>query len=136
MLLYRPAATGKRQEQTTPIKFTATTLIQKDGNGPGKDLEMQRVQSGKSGSPPIVGVWSYPHYTGMTAFITFTRDGRMLFRLPMRSDPGTWAVSGSSLTFTTPGEAGRTYAYEIRDDILTMSGNGQQFKYKRVTPFD
>jgi hypothetical protein len=129
--------TGKRQEQSTSIEVTPNTFVQKGGAGEGKDLEMKRVEPGKPGSPLIVGVWSYPHSSGMTAYITFTSDGRMLFRLPRRSAPGGWTISGQLLTLSIRGQSSQTYTYAISGDVLTMiQGHGEPVKYKRVMPFD
>ena len=44
--------------------------------------------------PAIVGVWSTPHETGQTAFLLYTSDGRVVFRLPIRADRGRWSASG------------------------------------------
>ena len=127
--------TGKRQEQSTSIQVTRSTFVQKGGAGEGKDLEMKRVESGKPGSPLIVGVWSYPHSTGITAYITFTDDGRMLFRLPGRSAPGSWAISGPLLTLSIRGQSSQTYTYAISNGVLTMTADhGEPVKYKRVMP--
>src|SRR4030095_4327297 len=57
-----------------------------------------RKRAGGPQDPAIVGVWSTPHETGQTAFLLYTSDGRVVFRLPIRADPGRWSATGDHLS--------------------------------------
>ena len=59
----------------------------------------RRVSPATQGVHPIVGVWTYEHYTKSTAYERFSADGKMDLRIPMpgRSN-GRYTVSKSTLT--------------------------------------
>ncbi len=81
-------------------------------------------------TPSIVGVWTYPYHTGGTAYEEYTQDGRMLFRLPIRTTGCRWTVDADRLVLTLGNES-MTSRWRIADDRLTMDVNGQSRAYRR-----
>lgn len=125
---FKDSATGKVSE----IRFEGATLVQKDAQS-GAEIRMTRQGAGGPPDAPIVGVWSFRHETGVTAFIMFTADGRMIFRLPIRADRGRWSVAGDSLTMGLKGSAMTRFRYEVQGDQLVLtSDQGRQERYTRA----
>jgi hypothetical protein len=80
-----------------------------------------------------VGVWSTPHETGPTAFLLYTRDGRVVFRLPIRADRGHWSVSGDQLTLSPGSSAASSVRYAVNGDRLVLvDGRSRQTTYLRA----
>ena len=120
--------TGKVQETVHHVRFEGDRLIQ---SAQGRDLKLTRVQPGRPGSPQIVGVWSYPHEAGGTALVMYTPDSRMVFRLPMRSDRGTWSGAPTELTMSFSGP--RTLRYHVDGDRLVLTDDqGKTHEYRRA----
>lgn len=98
---------------------------------------MTRKRSGSPQDRPIVGVWSYPHYAGGTAFVMFTSDGRMIFRLSIRTDRGNWSISGDLLTIAVPGSRTTTFRYKLEAAQITLTDDqAKERKYKRAELLD
>lgn len=126
------SATGGAMEQTTTeIRFEGDALIQKSAQS-GAETRMTRKRAGGPHDAPIVGVWAYAHEAGGTAFMMYTADGRLIFRLPMRADRGRWSVSGDKLTIgPMPATARLTYRAE-GDQLLLTDDQGKQVTYTRA----
>jgi hypothetical protein len=77
-------------------------------------------------------VWRYRHYTGALAFERYTMDGRMYFRLPMRSFVGRYALKGRELSLTQSNRpmVRMTVAFD-GGDTLNLSGNNRTTPYRR-----
>ena len=82
---------------------------------------------------PIVGTWSFKHYTGGTAFQVFTADGDAHLRVPFRTDGGTYTVSAETLTIVIEGRDPWQVRYAIDGAMLTLlSADGSREQYNRV----
>jgi hypothetical protein len=128
---FTPATGGVVEQTTTEIRFEGDALIQKS-TGSGLETRMDRKRPGRPQDPPIVGVWSYPHDTGRTAFMLYTADGRLIFRLPIRADRGRWSVSGDQLRLG-PMPATTRVTYRVEGDQLVLTDDqGKQDTYTRA----
>jgi hypothetical protein len=128
---FTPATGGAVEQTTTEIRFEGNVLIQKS-TGSGLETRMDRKRAGGPQDPPIVGVWSYSHDTGRTAFMLYTADGRLIFRLPIRADRGRWSVSGDQLTLgPMPATTRVTYRVEA-DQLVLTDDQGKQVTYTRA----
>jgi hypothetical protein len=128
---FTPATGGAVEQTTTEIRFEGDVLIQKS-TGSGLETRMTRKRAGGPHDAPIVGVWAYPHEAGGTAFMMYTADGRLIFRLPMRANRGRWSVSGDKLTIgPMPAAARLTYRAE-GDQLVLTDDQGKQVTYSRA----
>ncbi len=128
---FTPATGGPVEQTTTEIRFEGSVLIQKS-KGSALETRMDRKRAGGPQDPPIVGVWSYPHDTGRTAFMLYTADGRLIFRLPIRAERGRWSVSGDQLTLgPMPATTRATYRVE-GDQLVLTDDQGKQVTYTRA----
>jgi len=109
------------------IHFEGDSLVMV---GPdGSTVRKDRV-SGKGAS--ILGDWRYCHYAGAVAYERYAEDGRLLFRLPMRSTAGSYAVTGGELTIRMPEKPDATWTVEVRgDELLLSTGGGPATEYRR-----
>jgi hypothetical protein len=128
---FTPATGGPAEQTTTEIRFEGDELIQKSTQS-GIETRMTRKRAGGPQDAPIVGVWAYPHETGGTAFMMYTADGRLIFRLPIRADRGRWSVSGDKLTIG-PMAATTRVTYRMQGDQLVLADDqGKQMTYTRA----
>jgi hypothetical protein len=128
---FTPASGAPVEQTTTEIRFEGNVLIQRSV-GSGLETRMDRKRAGGPLDPPIVGVWSYPHDTGRTAYMLYTADGRLIFRLPIRADRGRWSVSGDQLTMgPLPATARLTYRMQ-GDQLVLIDEQGKETSYMRA----
>ncbi len=97
----------------------------------GSIVRKERLGRPDTGLPAIVGAWRYRHETGATAFERYTDDGRMFFRLPMKSSAGRYVLKGSDLLLTRPNQADITMKVFLNGDELSLSTSGQTSAYRR-----
>jgi hypothetical protein len=123
--------TGKTKVTKNAIRFEGDDLIEKNGGGPRQDLRMTRQTPADTGNP-ILGTWKYPHSSGATAFVTFTRDGREILRIPLKVDGGSWVAVDNRLTLRVGGKEPVTVTYHIDGGMLTTVKDAKEFRYRRV----
>jgi hypothetical protein len=86
----------------------------------------RRVGVATWGVHPIVGVWTYEHYTKSTAYERFGADGMVDLRIPMpgRSN-GRYTVSDSTLTLEHEEDVSE-YSFAREGDLLTLTKKGDR----------
>jgi len=132
---FTPASGGPVEQTTAEIRFEGDTLIQKS-TASGVETRMERKRAGGPQDPPIVGVWSYPHEAGRTAYMLYTGDGRLIFRLPIRGDRGRWSVSGDQMTMG-PMPATERLTFRLQDGLLVLTDEqGKEMAYTRAEVFE
>jgi hypothetical protein len=132
LTFYRHPGSGATETQAAGIRFEGDIMIQKDPQT-GGETRLTRKRAGGPQVPPIVGVWSTPHETGQTAFLLYTSDGRVVFRLPIRADRGRWSASGDELTLASGPSTSATVHYTVQGDRLVLIDSlGKQIVYSRA----
>lgn len=132
LTFYRHPGSGATETQAAGIRFEGDVMIQKDPQG-GGETRLTRRRAGGPQDAPIVGVWSTPHETGQTAFLLYTSDGRVVFRLPIRADRGRWTASGDQLTLASGPSAPTTVRYTVQGDRLVLVDSlSKQTVYSRA----
>jgi hypothetical protein len=132
LTFYRHPGSGATETQAAGIRFEGDIMIQKDPQT-GGETRLTRKRAGGPQDPPIVGVWSTPHETGQTAFLLYTSDGRVVFRLPIRADRGRWSASGDELTLASGPSTSATVRYTVEGDHLVLIDSlGKQIVYSRA----
>ena len=93
-------------------------------------VTMTRVGPATPGASPIAGTWSYPHYTGRTAYETFTRGGKWYLRVPMDLRQGRYTVTPGAVVVQS---AKQSDTFTREGDLL-MSGaaDGRHSTYRRA----
>ena len=116
-------------EQAIPITLAGDTMTM---TGPdGSTLEKTRIRSPSGAPSPILGDWSYPHYTGPTAYERYTEDGTMLFRLPIKVETGTYQIDGDRLRVKISGKKAK-WTWRLEGDELVVGPKGDTHRYRKV----
>jgi len=102
----------------------------------GKEQRETRVGPPLKGADPVIGRWTYLHYTGVPAFEEYTSGGDFRLRVPIRTLQGTYATMGDSAMMHLPGPGGgdRAVRFAVVADTLELSWNGQTSRYVKATP--
>jgi len=131
---YRHPGSGSAETQVAGLRFEGDTMIQLHPQSSHKTV-LERKRRGGPGDDPIVGVWTTPHESGSTAYLLYTADGRLVYRLPIRADLGRWTVSGDQLTMTA-GSGTTSFRYAVRGDRLVFDHEGKDVVYNRAEILD
>ena len=132
VMSFTDPGTGELSENTVDVHMSGDSMIQSDPKS-GQEIQFVRAQAAMADTLPIVGIWSFTHSTGGTAFQIFTADGNMHLRVPFRTDRGTYMLSGDTLTIVIEGQDAWQVRYTIDGAKLTLfSGDGSPQQYNRV----
>ena len=132
--IYRHPASGATESQVAGLRFEGDTMFQLHPTSFHKTV-FTRKRVGRPQDDPIVGVWTTPHESGTTAYLLYTPDGRVVFRLPMRADLGRWTVAGDQLTMTV-GSSTTSLRYTMREDRLVFDEQSRDVVYTRAEIVD
>jgi hypothetical protein len=102
----------------------------------GKEQRETRVGPTLKGVDPVIGRWTYLHYTGVPAFEEYTPGGDFRLRVPIRTLQGTYATMGDSAMMHLPGPGGgdRAVRFAVAGDTLQLTWNGQTSRYVKAAP--
>jgi len=130
--VYRHPGSGATETQAAGLRFDRDVMIQRDPQS-GAETRLTRKRAGGPQDMPIVGVWTTPHETGQTAFILYSADGRMIFRLPIRAERGRWSGSGAQLTMDLGPSTMSTVRYAVQGDRLALiDSQSRQTQFTRA----
>jgi hypothetical protein len=118
--------------RTSRIKIVADTLVDTRPRGVQKKMRVGAAVVGDS----LLGVWTYPHYTGVAAFEEYTTDGQLHLRVPVRTLRGNYVTAGETAMLHLMGDGGgdREVKFAVSGDTLQLTWNGQTTRYVRATP--
>lgn len=97
----------------------------------GSTLEKKRLRAPPGGNSPILGDWSYDYYGQATAFESYTEDGKVHFRLPLRTETGTYRLDGDRIRVTLAGRR-QKWVWSVEGDELLVGPRGERRRYRRV----
>jgi len=102
----------------------------------GREQRETRVGPPVSGTDPVIGRWTYLHYTGVPAFEEYTPGGDFRLRVPIRTLQGTYAAMGDSAMLHLPGPGGgdRAVQFTVVGDTLQLTWDGQTSRYIKTAP--
>ncbi|MGH7267234.1 MAG: DUF5640 domain-containing protein [Candidatus Rokuibacteriota bacterium] len=117
--------TAHAADQTVTMRITGDTLT-------AAGQTMRRVGGASPGDPPHVrGVWTYPHYTGIPAYVELTRDGRHLLRIPMVTQEGRFTRIGRTLRIAWTSGDVVSMAIRLVDETLILQDGSRELRYRR-----
>ena len=126
---HQPVRPDSDVSKARHIEFDGDALVE---TGPdGSVVRKERVGSGGK-SARLVGSWKYRHYTDLVAFEKYTDDGRLCFRLPMRSSVGRYILKGNELLMVRPNLVDARMTLDLLGDTLSLVHDGETTKYRRV----
>ncbi len=93
-------------------------------------VTMTRVGSTTPAASPIAGTWSYQHYTGPTAYETFTPSGKWYLQVPMRLQRGRYTVTPAAVIVES---AQQSDTFSRNGDVLmSAAADGKHSTYRRA----
>ena len=97
----RIAVNGEKSPQATETRIEGDVMVQKNG---ADEVKLRRLGAADPAASPIVGCWQGPPVGegGPSPVIEFGRTGDVHVRIAMRSERGSWKVSGRRLTLSSP----------------------------------
>ena len=78
---------------------------------------------------PLIGNWTYPHYTGQTALMRYTRGGLAQLSVPFVVENGTYSIRASQVVIAFRNKETKAYSFVRNKNKLTL----EDLKTKEVT---
>jgi hypothetical protein len=133
-----PPKDGKPSEPTVqeePYEIVDDKLIINPDDPKARE-ERTRVGQPKPGANPIVGVWSFKHYTGVPATWQYTTSGLAQLDVPMQTMKGHYEFRDDELTVDIDGQPSTTRKTVLAHDHLTLlpTSDKHEQRYTRVGP--
>lgn len=113
------------------VAFIGDTMVMTND---GKAQRETRVTPAIAGADPVIGKWTYAHYTGVPAFEEYTASGDFRLRVPIRTLEGNWTAAGDSAMLHLPGPGGgdRAVHFAIVADTLILAFDGKSTRYLKT----
>lgn len=127
--------TKKVDEDSSPYEIIGDVLIT-NPTDTMKRQEMKRVGLPRSGVNPIVGIWTYKHYTGGMATMEFTSTGLALLSVPFETGKFLYTISEKEIIITSERIPSYKAIVRIEKDTLIFPAEGEEKekRYTRVAP--
>lgn len=115
------------------IVFVHDTLIVTRN---GREQRETRIGPG-TGDNPLVGHWTYLHYTGVPAYEEYTASGAYHLRVPLRTLQGNYTAFGDAAVLHLMGDGGgdRSVKFSVVADTLRLSWDGQRSRYLKAPSY-
>jgi hypothetical protein len=119
---------------TQDFTLLGDTLTMNPTKPEGRQL-LKRVGQPFPGTHPIVGEWSFKHYSGAIAYMRFGRTGLVQLSVPFETAVGTWATDGARLTTRLKDGKPVTGPWRIEKGFLHFREDGEkEGRYRRFDP--
>jgi hypothetical protein len=133
--VFKDSYTEKVEEDASPYEILGDTLITNPTDTTRRQ-EMKRVGSPRSGADPIVGIWTYKHYTGGMATMEFTSSGLAQLSVPFETGKFLYSLNGKEIIITS--ESIPSYRRKARLEkntlIFPAEGDEEEKRYTRFAP--
>jgi hypothetical protein len=115
--------TGRVSILANRVELEGDALVQRDDSG-NLVSRMEKASPAPRPGAPLAGIWCSDDGPGLTTWTEFTDDGRMFVRLPIRSLPGRYTVTGDSLSVELQGSDRRQFTFRVSGSELTIVVSG------------
>jgi hypothetical protein len=118
-----------------PYEIVGDKLIANPAH-PKKREERTRVGVAMPGAPPIVGLWTFKHYTGGMATMQYRSGGLGQLCVPMKTFNGCYKLQAGQLEMQFEGQPTSNRKIQLSGDHLSLLADGTQpeQKFTRVSP--
>lgn len=127
---------GEKPAPETAVHFKAdaTRFVRRAANG--AETSATRVGRPDAGVDAIVGSWRYRHCSGAIAFEHYTADGKLAFRLPMKSSAGCYDIDadGHVVIISYSSEGSHRLWFDTAHDELSVKSADKSWSYSRTKP--
>lgn len=122
---------GEAPEETTAEFVVGGDVLTLNPNDPETRRRMTRMGQAVGGARPIVGAWTYTHYTGSQAIDRYSRNGSMLLSVPFQSVEGTYKLLDGRITITLEGQAPSEVSIRVSGSKMTLTDHGTKHVFTR-----
>jgi hypothetical protein len=124
------AGPGTETAQTIPVVFGPDTMTMTSPDG--KQLHKKRFRK-QSGDPsPLLGDWTYAYAGQGTCFERYSADGNMQFRLPLKTEAGTYRIDKQRVRLQPNRGKIQKWSFERTGDTLRIGPKGSLTQYRQV----
>jgi hypothetical protein len=96
----------------------------------GPPQVMTRVGAPHGGGHPIIGDWSFMHYTGQPAVQRFSRNGTSQLTVPFQTTKGPYRVDNGTLQIQFEGRPAVVLKVKRDGNVLTTTdSNGKEIRF-------
>jgi hypothetical protein len=131
MTLLAPDGSVTKEVSTHEFSIDGDTLTENPRTLDQKQV-MKRTSKPFKDTHPIVGEWTYKHYTGGPALMRYSRTGIVQLSVPFQALTGTYRTNQGTLTITPSDQKPVSYKYKReRDSLVLTDGEGNESKFLR-----
>lgn len=131
MLLLVPDGSVTKEAVTQEFSINGDTLTE-NPQSPDRKQIMKRIGKPYKDAHPIVGEWTYKHYTGGPAVMRYSRTGIVQLSVPFQMLTGTYRTNQGTLTITPNDQKPVSYKFKREKDSLILTDEeGKESKFLR-----
>lgn len=116
--------------QRLAIAFGPETMSVTSADGQQLDKKRIRVQAGEPS--PLLGDWTYEMAGQGTCFERYRPDERMLFRLPLATQSGTYRIEKQRIRIAPSDGKTEKWRFARTGDTLLIGPKSRRVEYRRV----
>jgi len=96
----------------------------------GQEQQVMRRSSASASSDPLIGEWTYTHYTGGPAFMRYSSRRSAQLTVPMKATKGTFRIEGTAVRIDLAGQGVMRATVSEDGKLLTVKdGQSRESKY-------
>jgi hypothetical protein len=122
---------GEPPEESTAEFVVSGDVLTINPNDTETKQVMKRMGLRLSGVSPIVGAWTYQHYTGAQAIDRYSSNGRMLLSVPFQTVEGTYQLLDGRVTINLEGQRPSDVSVEVSGSTMIMTDHGTKHVFTR-----
>lgn len=131
MALLAPDGSVANEVMAQEFSINGDTLTE-NPQTPDRKQIMKRIGKPYKDAHPIVGEWTYKHYTGGPALMRYSRTGIAQLSVPFQTLKGTYRTNQGTLAITPNDQKPVSYKFKREKDSLVLTDEeGKERKYLR-----
>lgn len=129
--LLSPDHSVTKEVMTREFMIDGDTLTE-NPRVPEQKLVMKRTGKPYQNTHPIIGEWTYKHYTGGPALMRYSRAGIVQLSVPFETLAGAYSTKQDTLTVIPSGQPPVVYKFKCEKDVLVLTDDeGRVRKFTR-----
>lgn len=131
MTLLAPDRSATKEVSTQEFSIDGDTLTE-NPRTPDRKQIMKRTGKPHKNAHPIVGEWTYRHYTGGPALMRYSSAGIVQLSVPFQTLTGTYRTNQGTLSINLHDQQPTRYKLKRERDFLILTdGEGREGKFFR-----
>ncbi len=130
-VLLGPDGAETKEASVSEFMIDGNTLTM-NPRTPDRKQVMKRVGKPNKSAHPIVGEWTYTHYTGGPAQMRYSRSGIVQLSVPFQTVSGIYRTNQATLSITLRDQQPMNLKFRREKDFLVLTdGDAKESKYQR-----